>query len=169
MKKILLSVVSTVVLSFFAMTASADNLKVGVVDMQQILQKAPQITTINEQLTKQFKPRQDKIVAAQKTLQDEINNLNKNGAVMNVKDRNKLQDKVIQDRSDLQGTIVTFQRDLSTAQNQSLQSFNTQLNAVVGDIAKKNMLDIVIQRASTLYAKDSLDVTKQVLDELSKK
>lgn len=169
MKKILLSVVSAVVLSLFAMTASADNLKVGVVDMQQILQKAPQITVINEQLTKQFKPRQDKIVAAQKALQDEINNLNKNGAVMNVKDRNKLQDKVIQDRSDLQGTIVTFQRDLSNAQNQSLQTFNTQLGAVVGDIAKKNMLDIVIQRASTLYAKDSLDITKQVLDELNKK
>jgi outer membrane protein len=170
MRKILLSLVSVVALlaAGNAVAAVDANLKIGVIDMQQILQKSNQIKTINEQLTKQFKPRQDKIIAQQKQIQDETNKINKEGSVINANDRNKLQDKIIKERADLQGVAVAFQRDVSNAQNQAMQGFMTKLTAVVNNIAKAGNYDLIMQRAGVPYVKENLDVTKPVLDELNK-
>lgn len=171
MKKTLLSVVSAAALFLVAGNAVADtagSLKIGVVDMQQILQKSTQIKTINDQLARQFKPRQDKIIAQQKTLQDEINKLNKDGSVMNPTDRNKLQDKVIKERADLQGVAVAFQRDVTAAQQQAMQGFMTKFTSVVANVAKSGNYDLIMQRAGVPYMKDNLDVTNQVLAEINK-
>lgn len=172
MKKTFLSLVSAVALLGFMSSVSAaeatNGAKVGVVDMQQVLQKSNQIKTINDQLTKQFKPRQDKIIASQKSLQDEANKLAKDGSVMSADEKGKLQDKIIKERADLQGVAVAFQRDVSAAQNQAMQTFMTKFNNVVGDVAKTNGLDLVLQRAGVPYVKDNLDITKQVIDQLNK-
>lgn len=172
MKKTFLSLVSAVALLGFMSSVSAaeatNGVKVGVVDMQQVLQKSNQIKTINDQLTKQFKPRQDKIIAAQKSLQDEANKLAKDGSVMSADEKGKLQDKVIKERADLQGVAVAFQRDVSAAQNQAMQTFMTKFNNVVSEVAKTNNLDLVLQRAGVPYVKDNLDITKQVIDQLNK-
>lgn len=176
MRKLLISVVTAATLfasAAFAAPANAApataNLKVGVIDVQQILQKSPQIAAINNQLTKEFKPRQDKIVAAQKDLQAEADRLNKNGATMSDADRNKLQDQIIADKANVQGMAISFQRDLQQAQNKSMQDFMNQLTAVVNDVAKKGGYDLILQRAGVPYANNSLDITNQVLQELNKK
>lgn len=176
MRKLLLSVFTAAALitsgASFAATAPAPagtTLKIGVIDVQVILQKSPQIAAINSQLTKQFKPRQDKIVAAQKDLQAEVDKLNKNANVMSDADRNKLQDQVIADKANVQGMAISFQRDLQQAQSKAMQDFMNQLTAVVNDVAKKDGYDLILQRAGVPYANNSLDVTQQVLQALDKK
>jgi len=172
MKKTVLSLASALTLFLAVGNASAatetPGAKVAVVDMQQVLQKASQIKTINDQLTKQFKPRQDKIITQQKTLQDETNKLEKEATVMSAADRGKLQDKIIKERADLQGVAVAFQRDVSAAQNQAMQGFMNKFTTVVSNVAKTNNYDLVIQRSGAPYVKENLDITKQVLDELNK-
>ena len=71
-----ISIVTTA-LAFILMGSSAyaDNIKIGVVDMNQILQKSPLMISINNNLTKKFKPRQDELNNAKKNLQDEIDQL----------------------------------------------------------------------------------------------
>lgn len=172
MKKTVFALVSALTLFLAAGNVSAatetSGLKVAVVDMQQVLQKASQIKTINNQLTNQFKPRQDKIVAQQKTLQDETNKLEKEGSVMSPADRGKLQDKIIKERADLQGIAIAFQRDVSAAQNQAMQGFMNKFTSAVSKVAKAGNYDLVMQRSGVPYVKEDLDITKQVLDELNK-
>ncbi len=175
MQKLLLSFISASALLLVASTASAaaagepaGNLKVGIIDVQQIMQKSPQIAVVNEQLTKEFKPRQDKIIASQKSLQDEIDKLNRNGSVMSPVDRNKLQDQIDADKSSLQSMSVAFQRDLSTAQNQAMQGFMSQLTADVNNIAKTQNYDLILQRSGVPYANPKLDITSEVLAGLKK-
>ena len=171
MKFISLSAFYIFFLSLVTTPVCADNLKIKVIDMQQVLQKAPQIAVINEQLTKQFKPRQEKIVSEQKALQTDVTKLNKDSTVMSSSERNALQEKITKNREALEKEILSFQRDLSTAQNQSLKIFNNKLNSVVGDVAKKDQTDLVILRAGVLYQKEAanLDITQQVLSGLSEK
>jgi len=173
MKKLLLSLVTAAALLTAGTSMAADApttaLKIGVIDVQQILQKSPQIAKINDQLTKQFKPRQDKIISEQKDLQAEVDKLNKNGPVMTDGDRNKLQDKIIADRANVQSMALTFQRDLQQAQQNAMQGFMNQLTGVVSDVAKSNHYDLILQRAGVPYANGSLDVTAQVLQALEKK
>src|SRR5690242_2847057 len=117
----LLSFISAVTLLSAVSVANADNYKIGVIDVEQIMQKSPQIAAINAQLTRQFKPRQDKLVADQKNLQDEIDKFNRNSAVMSVGDRDKLQDQINADKGNVQTMAIAFQRDLNAAQTQAMQ------------------------------------------------
>jgi len=174
MRKLLLSIITAATLltagSAFAANAPAmTTLKIGVIDVQTILQKSPQIAAINNQLTKQFKPRQDKIVAAQKDLQAEADKLQKNANVMNDADRNKLQDQIIADKANVQGMAISFRRDLQQAQSKAMQDFMNQLTGVVNDVAKKGGYDLILQRAGVPYSNPNLDMTQQVLQELNKK
>lgn len=162
MKKLLLPVVSACAMLLVATTASADT-KIGVIDVQQIMQKSAQMAAINAQLTKQFKPRQDKIAALQQSLQNESDQLNRNGATMTVDARNALQDKIIADKANLEAMSVSFRRDLATAQNQDLQTFMNKLSAVVNGIAKAGNYDLILQRAGVPFANPSLDITSQAL------
>jgi outer membrane protein len=166
MKKIWLAVISAVTLSLVAGVASADNLKIGVIDVQQIMQKSSQFAAINAQLTKQFKPRQDKLAAMQKDLQSEVDELNKNSTTMNADERNKLQDKVIADRGNLETASLSFRRDLATQQNQDLQTFMNKLTGVVASIAKSGGYDMILQRNGVPYVNEKFDVTSQVLQQL---
>jgi|SRR6185312_13803527 len=168
MRKSLLLALSAVLL-LVTTGAWADNLKVGVIDLQQIMQKSPQIKVINDQLTAQFKPRQEKITAAQKNLQSEMDRLEKNGPTMSAADRNKLQDQIIADKANTQGMIIAFQRDVSAAQNQSLQDFMDNLTKIVAGIAKAGNYDLVLQRNGVPYVNSNLDITSQVLTALAKK
>ncbi len=168
MKKVILAALTGGMLLLTATCVSAD-IKLGVVDLQQVMQKSTQITTINNQLTKQFQPRQQKILAAQKSLQTEIEQLNRNSATMTETDRNKLQDQVIADRANVQGMMLAFQRDVNTAQNEAMKKFMAQLNTIVSNIAKAGNYDLVLQRAGIPFVKNELDITSQVVDGLNKK
>lgn len=169
MKKVILASAFAASLVLASSSAVADPVKIGVIDLQQIMQKSSQIAAINNQLTKDFKPRQEKIVTAQKDLQTETDQLTRNSATMTETDRNKLQDKLIADRSNVQAQMLTFQRDLNAAQNQAMQKFMTQLNDVVSKVAANGGFDLVLQKAGVPFVKTSLDVTNQVLEQLNKK
>lgn len=169
MKKWLLLFVSALGLLLVVSTASADNLKIGVLDVEQIIQKSPQIASINGQLTKQFKPRQEKLIEVQKNLQAEMEKFNRNSAVMSVAERDKLQDQINADKGNAQTMAIAFQRDLNTAQAQAMQSFMGELSGVVATVAKNGKYDLILQRGGVPYASPTLDVTSLVLDELKKK
>jgi outer membrane protein len=155
----------TLMAGLLTLPVHADELKLAVVDMQAILQKAPQISKINDALTRQFKGRQDSIVKAQSELQKEADNLQKNAAVMQADKRSNLENKLMIDRNNV---IASFQKDLSKRQSESLHSFSQQLDSVVSKVAAQSGYDVVIQKGSTLYAKNNLDITQQILDALKR-
>lgn len=168
MNKVCLVSIMALFISSLALSAHAEGLKLAVVDMQIILQKSPQIAKINESLTKQFKGRQDKILQAQRDLKSETDNLEKNAAVMKTDQRNTLENKVMTDRNNVQTMIASFQKDLSKQQSESLHGFSQQLGGVMSKLATQSGYDLVIQKGSTLYAKNDLDITQQVLDALKR-
>lgn len=167
MKKIFVGLVAVAIFAIMPM-AMAQEVKMGVIDLQKIVQKSPQITRINGELEKQFKPRQTKILAAQKDLEAEVAKLNREGTVMSAADRTKLQGKIITDRANFQGMAETFKQELAAAQNQAMQNFMQQVTAAVGKIAVRSKYTVVLQKAGLPYADPSLDITDQVLNELSK-
>ncbi len=140
--------------------------KIGVLDMQQIMQKSSQVLAINKQLQAQFQPRQQKIEAAQKQLQDEVNNLNRNASVMSAADRTKLQEKATKDKDDFQAMVQSYQKDLNAAQSADMQKFMGSLNNAVATVAKDGGYTLIVQRAAVPYMQPDMDVTPAVLKAL---
>lgn len=170
MRKQIVALLTAGMLCLTAGVANADttSLKIGVIDVQQIMQKSPQVAAMNQSLSKQFKPRQEKIIAAQKSLQDEVDKLNKNGATMSAADKSKLQDQITNDRNTVQNMVIGFQHDLQAAQSQDMQSFMSSLVTAVNSVAKSGGYDLILQRNGVPYVGSNLDVTSQVLDALKK-
>jgi outer membrane protein len=164
MKKCL-SVITAVVAASLSLSAYAD-LKVGIVDMNQVLQKSPLMVGMNEKLTQKFKPRQDEINDAQKQLQDETAKFNLNSNMMNAEERNALQEKTIADKANVDILTASFQRDLNIAKNQDLQTFTNQLASVINKIAEDGHYDLIEQQTNMVYVNKKLDITEQVIQQL---
>jgi outer membrane protein len=149
-------------------TAFADS-KIGILDMQQVMQQSPEVANLNKQLQDQFKPRQEKIMAAQKNLQDEMGKMNKDAAVMNDKNKEKMVQKINADRQAYQTLVQSFQQDLNSAQNKVMQKFMGNLQNAVNSVAKEGQYTMVLNRAAVPYFDPAADVTKQVLSKISNK
>lgn len=139
---------------------------IGVVNMRQIFDASPQIKKINEQLNKQYAPEREKIVAMGKSLQDNINKLQKNQAVMDKKSLDGLRDTIAKQEQDLRMQQAQFQQTLFTAQNKAMNDFMDKVTATVKKIAAAKNLDLVLPQNSLLYAKDSMDITSDVMSSL---
>jgi outer membrane protein len=154
--------------SAFATGPDATSPKIGIFDMQQMMQSSPLVDQLNKKLQEQFKPRQDKIAAAQKNLGDEINKLNDTNSKLTPDERNKLKDKVIADRSAYEAMAKSYQEDLSKSQNEAMQKLMTKLQSAVSEVAQKDGYTLVVQKGAVLYSDPKSDVTSQVLDVLPK-
>lgn len=161
-----LLVASSVVSAADAPPAKTDTssmpVKIGVVDMRQVLQKSPQMVALSNELEKQFKPREAKITAAQTALQADVDKLNKNGSVMSDADKNQLQDKIVTQKATIQTLVGTFQQDLNNAQNQGMQKILEQVAAIVDKISKADGYTVVLPKDVALYFRADQDITDRV-------
>jgi len=172
MKKVLALVGSFLLLSgshVFAAATSSSAPNIAVVNVQQVFQQSPKIAELNKKLQSQFKPRQDKLVAAQKSLQDELDKFKKDSGTMKQAEKDKLQKQIVDDQSNLAKEASTFQQDLSKEQSKIMKSVLSQLNDIISSIAKQNSYTMVLDSQAVIYAGNGADITKQVSDQFDKK
>lgn len=149
--------------------AATTGLKVGVVDVRQVLQKSPQMAEVNTRLEKQFKPQQVKITEAEKTLQATMDKMNREGAVMGESARAQLQQKIISDKANIQAMITTFQQGLGAAQNEAMQKLLSQVGEVVTQMGKDGKYDVIFQGENVPYVDKKWNMTEQVIQAMRNK
>lgn len=76
-------------LVFSTANAFADAAKIGVVDLQKIMQTSSQMKAIQQKLEKDFKPRRDKLVAMEESLKKDMEKFKRESAVMSQAQKKK--------------------------------------------------------------------------------
>lgn len=137
-------------------------IKVAVVNVQQVLQQSPRVADLSKKLENQFKTRQTKIGDEQKALQDALDKFKKESPTMTQKERDAAQKKIANDRSDLVKKVVAYQQDLQKEQNKIMQGILGDLNGIVSNIAKNQSYALVLDSQAVIYASDGNDITKDV-------
>lgn len=150
-------------------SSSSAPFTIAVVNVQQLFQGSPKIADLNKQLQNKFKPRQDKLLASQKSLQDELDKFKKESPTMNQKDKDAMQKKISSDQAELTKEATSFQQDLSKEQNKVMKGVLAQLNEIISSVAKKNNYSLVLDSQAVIYSADSVDITKQVSKEFDSK
>lgn len=171
MKKAL-AVVSSILLLGATQGYAADALAqpaMAVVNVQQLFQSSPKIADLNKQLQAKFKPRQEKLMSAQKSLQDEMDKYKKESPTMSQKDKDALQKRISDDQANLAKDAAAFQQDLNKEQSKVMKGVLAQLNTIISSIAKKNNYSFVLDSQAVIYATDGADITKQVSKEFDTK
>ncbi len=166
MKKLITTIAAASALTLLSSPLYAAELKVGIVNMNVVIQKSALMASINEGLIKQFQDRQKELADAQKQLQDENNQLTVNAANMTNDDRNKLQVKIATDQANVQILTASLQRDVAIAKDAAMQKFSTQLNHVIQNLAQNQHYDMIEQSTNYLYIKSNFDITQEVVNQL---
>jgi outer membrane protein len=145
--------------------APAGSAKIAVVNVQQVLMQSTRVADVNTKLQNQFKPRQEKLTAQQKTLQDELDKFSKGSTAMSTKDRDATEKKIADDKAAFLKDAGAFQKDVNAEQNKAMQSILGQLSGIISDLAKKSNYTLVLDSQAVVYASDAADITKQVVNE----
>jgi outer membrane protein len=140
--------------------AQETDLKIGYVDMRQLLDQAPQIKLSREAIDREFRPRNDAIAADEQRLQALNKRLQESGSDSQIL-RNQIRDlelSINRRREDLRQEIV-FRR------NEAIQQLEDDINAAVAAVAKTEQYDLILS-SPVIYANERVDLTARVLQML---
>lgn len=155
-------------LVFTTADVMAAELKVGYVQVDKILQEAPQTTESGKKLEKEFSPRTQELDRMQKQIKDIQASLDKDGLTMSESDRRNKE-------RDLSSVNLEFQRkqrelreDVNLRKNEELSSLQDRINKAVTAVAEAEGYDLVVY-SGVAFASKKVDITDKVLKSLGKK
>jgi outer membrane protein len=150
-----------------SITAYAD-LKVGFVQVDKILQEAPQTIESNKKLEKEFSARTDKLKADVKSLKDKEATFSKDALTMKESERDTKEKSLSQLRVDVQRKERELREDINIRRNEELGGLQEQINKAVTSVAKAESFDLVLYNG-VAYASEKIDITDKILKSLGKK
>ena len=167
MSKILKSLVMAGLVTFAVGAQSAD-LKVGYVQVDKILQEAPQTAESGKKLEREFSPRSQELDRMAKQIKDLEAALDKDGLTISEAERRNKE-------RDVQNVKIEFQRkqrelreDINLRKNEELGSLQDRVNKAVQTVSEAEGYDLVVY-SGVAYASKKIDITDKVLKTLGKK
>ncbi|MCK7549530.1 OmpH family outer membrane protein [Marinobacter koreensis] len=162
LKALLAALLMVMSVSAFAET------RIGVVDLRQALFSSDEAKAFSETLKKDFSGEEQKVREAQQSAQKLKDRLEKDGAMMNETERNKLagefQDKVKEFnylKQKLDSTVAKRKQDF-------LQSQRPDVDAAVKELLKEHDLDLILPSEAVVYVKPEMNLTSELLDKLNR-
>lgn len=150
-------------LSVFAVNVFADSAKIGVVDLQKIMQTSSQMKDIQQKLEKEFKPRRDKLVAMEANLKSDMEKFKRDSAVLSATQKKDLEKKIIGMQQQFERDGQQYQQELSTANNEAMEGLYTKVRSAISKVAKDDKYDLIVQKDAAPFSVEALDVTDKVV------
>ncbi len=153
---------AVVLVSIFSGAAVAQELKIGVVNIPVLMERAPQAKVAMDALQEEFAPRQRTIVAKQKELEELTERVRRDIDVMGETERRNAE----KDLRDLQREVTRlqseFREDLNLRRNEELGKLQRSLLKEVQDYAETTNYDLIVGDG-VLYASSAVNITELVL------
>jgi outer membrane protein len=146
--------------------ATAPTSKIAVVDIQKVIQSAPQMKAIQQKLETNFKARREKLVATETALKADMDKFKRESAVLSEKQKKDLEKTIITKQQNLQRDGEKYQQDLSAYQNELMEDFYNNIRKTIKLVAEQNQFELVLQKDAAPYSTSQLDITAQVLQAL---
>lgn len=162
-KQLITAALGIALVSAFALPASAQEVKIGVVSLQAIVERAPQTKVVMDELRDEFAPREREILAKQKEIEDLQAKLQKDAAVMGETERRNA-DKAFRDlQRDFQRLRSEYQEDINLRQNEEIGALQRSVLKEVQDYAQAQGYDLVVGDG-VLYVSSTVNITEDVLN-----
>jgi outer membrane protein len=144
-------------------SATAQQLRVGYVDMKRVLDNAPQVLAGREKLDLEFRPRNETIEFQERqvqTMEDrlQMGDLDADARARLDRELREMRRNVNRQREDLRD-------ELSFRRTEEVQKLEEQINQTVQEIARDSGYDLILS-SPVVYADPSLDITSLILDRL---
>ena len=146
----------------FALPANAQELKIGVVSFQVLVERAPQTKAAMDALQEEFAPRQRELIAKQKEYEDLATKVQKDLAVMGETERRNAEGKLRELQRDLTRLQNEFQEDLNLRQNEEYGLLQRAMLKEVQDYAVAQGFNLIVGDG-VLYVDSTINITAEIL------
>ncbi len=156
------AVLSVALVAAFALPVQAQELKIGVVNLAQILESAPQTRAMVESLQEEFAPRQREYAAKLQEFEELTTRIQQDAAVMGESERETAE----QQFRELQREVARLQNDLqedwNLRQNEELGELQGNVVRQVREYAAEQGYDLVVGEG-IIFASTAVNITEEVL------
>ncbi len=142
--------------------AEAQALKIGFVNFGRLLEESPQAKAAQAALEGEFLPRQRDVAAQRKALQEKVDKLQKEAAVMSEADRLRNEREVRDLELNVNRRFNELQEDLNLRRNEEVGRMQRALLQEVQAYARANGYQLVVSDG-VLFAAEGIDITPQLV------
>jgi outer membrane protein len=146
-----------------ALPASAQSMRVGVVDTQRAVMETEDGLRMQATLKKLFDSRQRELDKKQEDLQKEKDDLDKQRDVLSKAAFAKRADKWQREMVQLQTVFVEYNKELQKKQGELTQPIFQKAMNIIRRLATQEGFDVVVDKQAVPYSRSDLDVTDRVI------
>jgi outer membrane protein len=147
----------------FVTTAHGQQLRVGYVDMKEVLDNAPQVIAGRQKLDLEFRPRNDAIEAEEVRVEGLEQRLQQGDLTEEA--RARLDREIREIRRGINRQREDLRDELSFRRTEEVQQLEDQINLAVKEIASNHGYDLILS-SPVVYADPALDITQLILQQL---
>jgi outer membrane protein len=155
-------------LAALSLNLHAAELKVGYVQVDKILQEAPQTAESGKKLEREFSPRSQELDKMQKQIRDIEATLDKEGVTLSESERRSKERDVSNLKIEFQRKQRELREDINLRKNEELSSLQDRINKAVQTVSETEGYDLVVY-GGVAFASKKIDITDKVLKLLGKK
>ena len=144
-------------------TAAAQELRIGYVDMKEVLDNAPQVIAGRAKLDMEFRSRNDAI---------EMDELRADSLDMRIQQgdldndsRLRLERELRELKRNISRRKEDLRDELSFRRTEEVQALEEQINIAVQEIAQRNGYDLIVS-SPVIYASPQMNITNLILEQL---
>jgi outer membrane protein len=159
------TIVAAALLAGAAVSASAQELKIGYVNSDRVLRDAVPAKAAQAKLEAEFSKREKDLTDIASRLKAASDKLDKDAPTLGETERNRRQRELVDQDRELQRKRREFQEDLNQRKNEELGAVVERTNRVIKQIFETEKYDLILQEAVFWSAK--VDITDKVIKALN--
>ena len=148
-----------------AVTAQAQELKIGYVNSERVMREAVPAKAAQTKLEAEFSKREKDLTDLGNRLKATADKLEKDAPTLSETERSRRQRDLVEQDREFQRKRREFQEDLNTRKNEELAAVLERANKVIKQIFDQEKYDLIVQDAVHWSAR--VDITKKVIDALN--
>ncbi len=142
--------------------------KIGVVDLRQALFSSKDAKAFSEQLQQDFAGQESEVRAAQEEARKLKERLEKDGAMMNESERNRIAAQFQEKVKEFNFLKQKLDSTVANRKQEFLESARPEVDAAVQELMEEHSLDIILPSEAVVYVKPDMNLTGELLEKLDR-
>jgi outer membrane protein len=146
----------------------AKDLKIGVVNTQEVIFKSNIVKKYRDDSEKKFKPQQEALKAQQEALKGLTDKLKKDAANMKNEELEEMQLKIVDLRLNIKRKVEDLGKEVKIEDAKIFKAVTKKMGNIIDSLINKGEYDIISDKQSFLGSSKKLDITNKILNDINK-
>ena len=152
-------------LALLVTSINAQSIKIGYIDVEEVINSLPQYQHDNDSLIQQFEPKKQQLLDLFKHIELLKENLNNVDKSINNENYQKELVNIRELEASFQKETELWQQQLNQKKYESLQKIETMINLAIEEFAISENYDLILYQ-NAAFASDQVNITNQIISKI---